>query len=68
MGNCLEARDEYRSYVKGILKMILEQRDAFAIRKYLREAESGMLAGLVNEKRIELVVGLLTKVSESRQS
>ena len=48
--------------------MILEQRDAFAIRKYLREAESGMLAGLVNEKRIELVVGLLTKVSESRQS
>jgi len=59
VGGSPDASDEYTPYARKIACMLIERRDAFAIAKYLRQLESGMLALPAKEKRIKKVVRLI---------
>jgi hypothetical protein len=54
-----DARTEYRSYAKTILKFLSDNPDRHAVQKYLCEIEAGMLAQPANERRAEEVVELI---------
>ncbi len=60
VGDTPEANDEYRTYSKRIVEMLVNGRDTYAVAVYLRQAESGWL-GSANELRLKKVVSLLFK-------
>lgn len=53
--------DEYHSYAKKLVEMILEGRDSYSMEEYLTKIESGMLGIPAKEIRIKKVI---TKIKE----